>query len=80
MTNSLLQSKFQHAQKELGRRIQALRESSGLTQAQLNKDCGITVTKLKLIEAGEAEARLFTVITLAEKLGTTVEDLLRGIE
>lgn len=80
MSKSLLQDRVQQAQKELGKRIQALRESKGLTQTQLSTDCGITVTKLKLLEAGEAEARLFTVISLAEVLGTTVDNLLRGIE
>jgi DNA-binding XRE family transcriptional regulator len=73
-------SKLQNAQRQFGQRIQTQREHKGISQEQLSKDCGITLTNLKLLESGEAEARLFTVISIAEVLGTTVEDLLRGIE
>lgn len=52
----------------------------GLSHEQLSKECGITVTKLKMIEAGQAEPRLFTVISLAEKLRTRAEELLKEIE
>jgi len=71
---------LQRAQRQLGERIQALREKKGFSQKQLSKECGIGLTKLKLLEAGETETCLFTVITLADKLGTSVEHLLREIE
>ena len=70
----------EHARKKFGRKIQALREQATLTHEDLSKECGITVTKLKMIESGEAEPRLFTIISLAEKLRTTAEDLLKEIE
>jgi len=38
------------------------------------------MTRLKLIEAGQADIRLFTIIALAENLKTTAEDLLKEIE
>ena len=68
------------SRKKLGQKIQTLREQFALTQEQLSKECGMTVTKLKMIEAGQADPRLFTVISLAEKLKTTTEDLLKEIE
>jgi DNA-binding XRE family transcriptional regulator len=70
----------ENARKKFGRKIQALREQAGLTHDALSKECGITITKLKMIESGEAEPRLFTIISLAEKLQTTSEDLLKEIE
>ena len=70
----------ERARKKFGRKIQALREQAGLTHEDLSKECGITITKLKMIESGEAEPRLFTINSLAEKLQTTAEDLLKEIE
>ncbi|HEY6352531.1 MAG TPA: helix-turn-helix transcriptional regulator [Candidatus Angelobacter sp.] len=70
----------EHARKKFGRKIQALRKQAGLTHEDLSKECGTTITKLKMIECGEAEPRLFTIIGLAERLQTTAEDLLKEIE
>jgi DNA-binding XRE family transcriptional regulator len=49
-------SKLQNAQRQFGQRIQTQREHKGISQEQLSKDCGITLTNLKLLESGEAEA------------------------
>ena len=70
----------EHARKKLGSKIQALREQVGLTQQDLSKECGITITKLRMIEAGQDEPRLFTIISLAEALHTTAEDLFKEIK
>lgn len=69
-----------HTRKKFGQKIQILREQLNLSQDQLSKECGITVTKLRMIEAGQAEPRLFTVISLAETLRTTADELLKEIE
>lgn len=69
-----------HARRKFGRKIQALRQQAGLTLEDLSKQCGITTTRLKMIEAGQEEPRLFTIISLAEKLRTTADDLLKEIE
>lgn len=67
------------AQRKFGATIQRLREQSHLSQDQLGHDSGITVTELKEIEAGRVDTTLFTIIRLANRLGATVEELLRGI-
>ncbi len=70
----------EHSRKKFGQKIQALREQLGLSHEQVSQECGLTMTRLKLIEAGQADIRLFTIIALAEKLKTTTEDLLKEIE
>jgi len=66
----------ERARKKFGRKIQALRQQARLSHEDLSKESGITITKLKMIESGEAEPRLFTVISLAERLQTAAEELL----
>jgi len=70
----------EHARKKFGRKIQALRQQAGLSREDLSKESGITITKLKMIEAREAEPGLFTIISFAEKLQTTAENLLKEME
>lgn len=69
----------EEAKRTFGATIQRLREQSHLSQEQLGQASGITATELKEIEAGRADTTLFTIIRLANRLGTTVEELLRGI-
>lgn len=67
------------AKRKFGVNIQRLRKQSGLSQDQLGHDSGITGTEVKEIEAGRGDTTLFTIIRLANRLDTTVEELLRGI-
>ena len=69
----------EEAKRTFGETIQRLRQQSGLSQEQLGHDSGITATEVKEIEAGRVDTKLFTIIRLANRLGTTVEELLRGI-
>jgi len=69
----------EEAQRKFGATLQRLRQQSGLSQEQLGHDSGITATEMKEIEAGRADTKIFTIIRLANRLGTTVEELLRGI-
>jgi len=69
----------EEAKKKFGETVQKLRQQSGLSQDQLGHDSGITATELKEIEAGGGDTKLLTIIRLANRLGTTVEELLRGI-
>ena len=66
------------AKRKFGANIQRLRKQSGLSD-QLGHDSGITATEVKEIEAGRGDTTLFTIIRLANRLDTTVEELLRGI-
>lgn len=72
-------SVVEEARRKFGATIHRLREQSGLSQEQLGRDSGIATIEIKEIEAGGMDPTLFTIILLADRLGTTVEDLLRGI-
>lgn len=72
-------SVVEEAKKTFGETIQRLRQQSGLSQDQLGHDSGITATEMKEMEAGRLDTKLFTIIRLANRLGATVEELLRGI-
>jgi DNA-binding XRE family transcriptional regulator len=69
----------EEAKRKFGATVQRLRQQSGLSQEQLGHDSGITATELKEIEAGRADTKILTIIRLANRLDTTVEELLRGI-
>lgn len=69
----------EEAQRTFGATVQRLREQSGLSQDQLGRDSGMTPAEMKEIEEGRGDTTLFTIIRLANRLGTTVEELLRGI-
>jgi len=69
----------EEAKRKFGATVQRLRQQSGLSQEQLGHDSGITATEMKEIEAGRADTKIFTIIRLANRLCTTVEELLRRI-
>ena len=69
----------EEAKRTFGATVQRLRQQSGLSQEQLGHDSGITATEMNEIEAGRADTKILTIIRLANRLGTTVEELLRGI-
>jgi len=56
-------------QPELGKKIQELRKSKGLTQEELVEQCNINVRTIQRIEAGEVSPRSFTIKTILEVLG-----------
>lgn len=73
-------SRLQQAQKKLGKRIQTLRQQHGLTRDQLGSDCGLPIAMMKKIEDGQIDIDLFIMIRFANRLGTKLHRLFRGIE
>jgi len=70
---------MQDIQKLVGQRIKELREKKGLSQEAFGDLCGINRTHMGEIERGKWNLTLGTLCKIAEKLGTTVSNLLKGI-
>ncbi len=68
------------ALKALAARIRELRLAKKLSQEELSFRSGLHRTALSLIERGERDAKLITLLKVAEKgLGISVAELLGGI-
>ncbi len=66
--------------KALAARIKELRLAKRLSQEELSFRSGLHRTALSLIERGERDAKLITLLKVAEKgLGISVAELLDGI-
>ena len=63
--------------KKLGQRIKAERLKLGLTQAKLSEDVDISEAYMGQIERGERNLALNTLIRLANRLGASVDYLLK---
>jgi transcriptional regulator with XRE-family HTH domain len=64
-----------------GGNLRRLRERSGLSQEALaTRAGGLHRTEISLLERGEREPRLSTVVLLAQALGVKVATLLRGVD
>lgn len=65
--------------KKVGKRIQDLRISKGLSQVDLvgKIDGNIDTTNISRIESGRTNPTIFTLHRIAVALDTTVEDLVR---
>ena len=61
----------------LGKRVQKLREQAGLDQKQFAFEAGISRTQLHMIEKGETNPRLRTMLKIAAYLGVELHELLR---
>jgi transcriptional regulator with XRE-family HTH domain len=61
--------------RRFGRRLRALREDRGITQAQLADAMGLPVTQLARIEKGNQDVRPSTVRTLLSELGASFADV-----
>ena len=66
-------------QEAVGRRIRELRLSRGLSQAELARMCRLWRGHLGEIERGSHNIRLSNLLKITQKLGTTVERMLKGI-
>src|SRR4051794_33358062 len=62
----------------LGRRLRHARRQRGLTLAELAGQVGAAASALSLIENGRREPRLTLLQSLADALGTPLDDLLRS--
>jgi FMN phosphatase YigB (HAD superfamily)/DNA-binding XRE family transcriptional regulator len=66
-------------EKGLGRHLQAARRSAGLTQQDLCHKAGLSYSTLTKIERGAIRApSIFTIQSIAEALGVTLDELLGG--
>jgi XRE family aerobic/anaerobic benzoate catabolism transcriptional regulator len=62
----------------LASRVRRLRESRGLSRAELGERSGLSVRFLARIESGDGNVSLVRLVHLAEALGSTPEALLRA--
>ena len=62
----------------IGKQISFYRHQVGLTQEQLAEACNLSVSYLNRIENGRKKASLDVLITIADTLGTTMDNLLSG--
>jgi transcriptional regulator with XRE-family HTH domain len=62
-----------------GRKDAALRKKRGLTQDEISYKTGLSVDTIGAIEQGRRWARLTTLHKLAKALGTTTDELFRGL-
>ena len=61
-------------------KLQAAREASGKTQAQVAREIGVAVRLYQSYEYGACEPNVRTAIRIADALGTTVEEIFKGEE
>lgn len=64
--------------RSFGRRLRALREERGLTQEGLADRAGVDRKLVYRTELGQTSPRLDAVVGIADALGVTPSDLLRG--
>ncbi|HEY8414462.1 MAG TPA: cupin domain-containing protein [Thermaerobacter sp.] len=60
---------------QIGRRIRALRQSRGLTLSELSERTGISVSMLSMVERGQANPTVGTLIAVAAALEADMADL-----
>jgi transcriptional regulator with XRE-family HTH domain len=61
-------------------RIRSERERRGVSQEDFAENCGLHRTAIVLLERGKSIPRLDTLLLVAQSLGLTVSELMRGIE
>ena len=62
----------------IGRQIAMYRHRAGLTQEELAETCNMSVSYLNRIENGHKRGSLDVLMTIADALGTTMDNLLLG--
>jgi transcriptional regulator with XRE-family HTH domain len=62
----------------IGQQITAARKAAGLTQEQLAEAAGIAAENLSRAERGKTVLRTRNLIAIAEVLGVSLDDLVRG--
>ena len=65
--------------RRLGKRCRQLRKDRGLSQLDMVRDHGFSLSHYQKIERGALDARLSTLQRVAEAFGVDVSELLRGI-
>lgn len=64
---------------QLGANLRRLREAAGLTQMELANRAHMDMSEISKLEHGKRDPQLSTVVRLAEALGLTAVDLIRGV-
>jgi len=64
---------------QFGRKLKAARDKRGLTQEELGKLSGFSVSYIYRLENGNREPRLSTIADLAKALKLDPTDLIKGI-
>ena len=59
--------------------LRRARQAAGISQEELADRCELHRTEVSLLERGGREPRLGTMVKLANALGTTPEELCKGI-
>jgi transcriptional regulator with XRE-family HTH domain len=67
------------AQDQLGANIRRLRRDAGLSQMELSDRCGLHFSEISRLERGGRDARLSTIVKLAQGLGVPPAELLAGV-
>jgi transcriptional regulator with XRE-family HTH domain len=65
--------------RRLGERVRAVRRQSGLSQLDMVRYHGISLSHFQKIERGSLDPRVSTLCRLAEAFGMTLSDLLAGV-
>jgi transcriptional regulator with XRE-family HTH domain len=68
------------AREGLARNLRQARKRAGLTQERLSSLARLHRTEISLLERGERDPRLSTVVRLAQAIGVPTCDLFEGIE
>ncbi len=63
--------------RQMGRRIQTLREARDLSRQELARKTGMHRETIRLLEAGRFDPTLGTLTKLARALGVTLTDLVK---
>lgn len=63
-----------------GRKVAALRQKRNMTQDQLADKAKLSIDTISAIERGRRWARLTTLHQLAKGLGTTTDELFKGLQ
>ena len=70
----------QRAQSGFAENLRRHRAEAGISQERLGFLCGLHRTEISLLERGERDPRLSTVVRLARGLGVSVGELLDGVD
>ena len=63
-----------------GQTLRAQRTRAGLSQEQLGRSCRLHRTEISLLERGERDPRLSTIVRLARCLGVRPSELVAALE
>ncbi|MCL2215801.1 MAG: helix-turn-helix domain-containing protein [Defluviitaleaceae bacterium] len=59
-----------------GAKIKQLREDTGISQAELGKEAGVSSVAIHYVETGKKSVQINTLAFIASALGVSVDDLL----